>query len=421
MIYKYFLLLVVVCATVLVPAEQSQAFSGKKDFSAIQERLEAKRQAIEDKLAAKRVSMEEKLADLRERQEKKKESIQERICDRLTGRGHSHVPPFCDDEDDVDPEPPTPVTLYDVISGDDRFNTLQSLVELAELGDELANLGVSWTLFAPTDDAFSLIPTSTVAVLVANPTTTLADVLLYHLTGTRIESGDIPDGVTPLSMLNSDTATVTKNGVVTINESTVVDFDISADNGIVHVIDTVLLPPVADEPTPTPTTTLDHVVISEVLYDLAGDGTQGSELGGDNEWVELYNPTNNQIDLQDWSIGDGSSNDIISAVPFVIDPGERIVITDAATTANFWDFSGVAVVYLGSSISGGLANSGDVVTLFDPSDAVIDSVSYDSNTEAFDPSIAGVPAGSSIARVPATTDTDTAADWMELTSPTPGS
>ncbi len=161
-------------------------------------------------------------------------------------------------------------------------------------------------------------------------------------------------------------------------------------------------------------------MISEVMYDLANDGTQGSESGGDNEWVELYNNSGEAVDLNGWTIGDGSSNDVITEEELVVEPGEYVVITDAETTALFWDLAEVLTVFSNSSISGGLANSGDVVEIMNAASELIDAVSYGTNTQAFDPAAPDVAAGMSVGRVDVTVDTDTAADWEEQT-PTPGS
>ena len=157
------------------------------------------------------------------------------------------------------------------------------------------------------------------------------------------------------------------------------------------------------------------------MYDLANDGTQGSESGGDNEWVEIMNVTGADVDLNGWSIGDGTSNDLLASETFILEFGERLVITDSETTADFWDFTDVKVIYLGSSISGGLSNTGDSVILFDDSGAAVDGASYANSNLAFDPSVADVDPGHSIERRPINNDTDTAADWVDNDSPSPGS
>lgn len=177
------------------------------------------------------------------------------------------------------------------------------------------------------------------------------------------------------------------------------------------------------EPEPEPEPEGDaKLLITEVLYDLRNDGSQGSETGGDNEWVELYNAGDAPIDIAGFVIGETPENgDSISESSLVIPAGGFLVVTDSETTADFWDFSSVEVVYLGSSISGGLSNSGDVVKVFTETGELVDAVSYGNNTDAFDPAVAGVTHGSSIARSSLSGDTDTAADWVENATPNPGS
>lgn len=176
----------------------------------------------------------------------------------------------------------------------------------------------------------------------------------------------------------------------------------------------------AEVPDEEPEPTGNHILIYEVFYDLANDGSDGSEVGGANEWVELYNPTNSAVDLANWKIGDGASNDVISDTTFLLGPDEYLLITNATTTANFWDLEAATVIYLGSSISGGLANGGDSVKLYNAADTLVDAMSYGTNVSAFDPSVPVVTDGSSLARAHLAPDTDTAADWFEDTSPTPG-
>ena len=169
---------------------------------------------------------------------------------------------------------------------------------------------------------------------------------------------------------------------------------------------------------PEPEPSVDHLLISEVLYDL-GSG-QGSEVAGRNEWVEIYNPTNAAVDLAGWTIGNGTSDDVISDTSLMLEPGEYMIITNATSTADFWDLASTTVVYLGSSISGGLSNTGDVVILFDAEGGEVDAISWSCYRDLFDPCLDLVSAGSSVERTDLSVDTDTASDWSENVTPTPG-
>ncbi len=164
-------------------------------------------------------------------------------------------------------------------------------------------------------------------------------------------------------------------------------------------------------------------LITEVLYDLTTSTTspQGDEPS--NEWVELHNGTNADINLSNYSIADASSTDVLPDV--MLPAGKYAVITASSTTASFWSIPGDAViVILGSSIgSGGLGNDGDMVALIqNAGTTTIDAVSWGSNTSAFSPSVpdVGTNLGHSIAREPVTADTGTNADWVDRSTPTPG-
>ncbi len=159
------------------------------------------------------------------------------------------------------------------------------------------------------------------------------------------------------------------------------------------------------------------MLISEFVFNPAG-----TEPG--NEWVELYNGSTGPIDLMHWTLADASSSDLIATSSKVIPAGGYVVITSSTTLAQTLIAGGVDAIAATSSIGqNGLSNTGDALFLRDPAGTLVDAVSYGTNTMAFSPalSIAGMAEGASYARVPVTVDTDTAADWVILTVPTPGS
>ena len=172
-------------------------------------------------------------------------------------------------------------TVVDIVVGSDDHNTLEAAVVAAELADDLSGDG-PFTLFAPTDAAFEALPEGTVETLLADPTGDLADILLYHALGAEVLSTSLEAEQT-VTMLNGDEATVTvSDSTVMINGvATVIAADITADNGVVHVIDAVLLPP-ADAETNTVADIIagsaDHFVLNSVLDStgldevLAGEG-----------------------------------------------------------------------------------------------------------------------------------------------------
>jgi len=163
------------------------------------------------------------------------------------------------------------------------------------------------------------------------------------------------------------------------------------------------------------------LLITEVLYDLTTTTSQGVESA--NEWVEIHNGTNANINLSNYTIVDASSTDILPDV--VLPAGAYAVIVASSTTVSFWSIPAEAVVVqlTNVTIGNGLGNGGDMVSLFDEvASTTVDAVSWGTNTTAFSPSVptVDVNTGHSIARTDDTIDTDSAADWEELETPTPG-
>ena len=149
-------------------------------------------------------------------------------------------------------------SVVDIIVNSPEHDTLEDAVIAAELADDLSGPG-PFTVFAPTDAAFAALPDGTIETLLADPTGTLAQILLYHVVGGQALSTDLSDGQTITTLLGEDiTVTIGMNGVM-INNATVVVADITATNGVVHVIDAVLLPPA-----PQPITVVDVIVNSDV-------------------------------------------------------------------------------------------------------------------------------------------------------------
>jgi uncharacterized surface protein with fasciclin (FAS1) repeats len=147
-------------------------------------------------------------------------------------------------------------TVVDVIVNSEDHTLLEVAVVSAGLVDALSDTSGTFTVFAPTDDAFYMLPEGTLdAVLADNEL--LTSILTYHVVGGTALSTDLVDG-TMVETLNGGSVTVTidTNGVF-INDAQVIVADIVADNGVVHVIDAVLLPVVET------TTVVDVIVDSE--------------------------------------------------------------------------------------------------------------------------------------------------------------
>lgn len=130
-----------------------------------------------------------------------------------------------------------------------RFNYLAAALARTGLTKELATFEGSYTLFAPTNDAFIAAGFATIQDIMNAPVDVLTPILLYHVLGTEVTSGNVPAGPnSAVPTLNGADVYVTRkpNGSVYINGTAVVLADVNAVNavnGVIHVIDRVLIPP----------------------------------------------------------------------------------------------------------------------------------------------------------------------------------
>ncbi|MET1410778.1 fasciclin domain-containing protein [Roseibium sp. HPY-6] len=140
-------------------------------------------------------------------------------------------------------------TIVDIAAGDERFSTLVAAVQAAGLQDALQGPG-PFTVFAPVNDAFAALPDGTVETLLKPENKDqLTNVLLYHVDDRKLTSNQIPVGSNYFKpLLTSERTCITRSGSgVDIADGTgstanVIIADIQADNGVIHVIDKVLLP-----------------------------------------------------------------------------------------------------------------------------------------------------------------------------------
>jgi uncharacterized surface protein with fasciclin (FAS1) repeats len=124
-----------------------------------------------------------------------------------------------------------------------NFNTLVEAAKAAGLVDTLSSPG-PFTVFAPTDDAFAKVPKAVLDALMANKTL-LTAVLTYHVVPGEVMSSDLKNGMSVKTVEGSDVKITIDSAGVMVNNAKVIKADIKASNGVVHVIDAVILPPVA--------------------------------------------------------------------------------------------------------------------------------------------------------------------------------
>ena len=119
------------------------------------------------------------------------------------------------------------------------FQTLLTAVDAAGLGETLAG-GGPFTVFAPTDEAFAALPPETISGLLADPPA-LARALTYHVVPGRITSAQITHD-SEQTTVEGGVLRIAVNGAVTVNDAHVIQADVEAENGVIHVIDRVLIP-----------------------------------------------------------------------------------------------------------------------------------------------------------------------------------
>ncbi len=138
--------------------------------------------------------------------------------------------------------PPAPVTIAETAARTPQLSTLSKLLADAGLTDTLKGPG-PFTVFAPSDDAFKAVPAKTMAELAANKDR-LKAVLTYHVVPGKVMAADVKTGNVK-SVQGSNLGLARAGGFVTVDEALVTQADVPASNGVVHIIDKVVLPPAA--------------------------------------------------------------------------------------------------------------------------------------------------------------------------------
>lgn len=154
----------------------------------------------------------------------------------FTGEDEAATPP--------QPAPETSAPALDIVDtavAAGSFTTLATALQAAELVDTLKGEG-PFTVFAPTDDAFAALPEGALDDLLADPKGALTDVLTYHVVPGRVMSGDLADGMTAATVQGGDLTFTIEDGKAYVNGILISTADIEASNGVIHVIDGVLLP-----------------------------------------------------------------------------------------------------------------------------------------------------------------------------------
>ena len=144
-------------------------------------------------------------------------------------------------------------SIAEIAAADGRFTTLLAALDAAGLAETFAGEG-AFTVFAPTDDAFAALPEGAVESLLADPQGALTDVLTYHVVNGVVPAETVVGLDSATTLLGEDISIMVVDDEVILNElNKVIATDIEASNGMIHVIDGVLLPPSSAESAAEPT------------------------------------------------------------------------------------------------------------------------------------------------------------------------
>lgn len=230
----------------------------------------------------------------------------------------------CDDDDDdmvaetlpeVEQEPVDPMPTFTVagVAGTlDNLSTLYTAVGVAGLGDALSSAG-PFTVFAPTNDAFARLDPTTLNNLIATPDL-LAEVLQYHVVSGMVTSADLSNTSVP-TLLGPTIDIDLTNGVMLNGNTNVINADVLATNGVVHLIDNVLIPEELDVETITqiavgnPTfSTLVSILVKPEFADILAAASDASAN------LTVFAPTNDAFDALLAALGKSSIDEIPTTI-----------------------------------------------------------------------------------------------------------
>lgn len=139
-------------------------------------------------------------------------------------------------------EPEGPGDIVDVAVGAGSFGTLVAAVQAADLVETLKGPG-PFTVFAPTDEAFAALPEGTVEnLLLPENKDQLVSILTYHVVSGRVTADQLVGQRVRVDTVQGDQLRIDGTDGVSVNDATVTTADVEASNGVIHIIDTVLLP-----------------------------------------------------------------------------------------------------------------------------------------------------------------------------------
>lgn len=151
------------------------------------------------------------------------------------------------EEESMEMEEESGETIVALASSRDDLSTLVSAIEAAGLAEALSGEG-PFTVFAPTNEAFEKLPEGTLEELLKPENANqLSAILTYHVVPQEALAADVASMTEASTLLGAPVSISAEGDAVMVNDATVTETDIEASNGVIHIIDTVLLPPSPDQ------------------------------------------------------------------------------------------------------------------------------------------------------------------------------
>ena len=228
-------------------------------------------------------------------------------------------------------------SIYDIVSNSADHTTLKAAVDACGLDSFLSDPG-TLTLFAPTDAAFNLLPAGTVAALLAD-IPALTDILKHHVIGASVMSSALSNNQVVTTLLGTDvTVTINSTGVF-IDNAQVIVADILADNGVVHVIDAVLIP----------TASIYDIVSNSTNHTILKVAIDACALNGvlsDPGSLTLFAPTDAAFDL----LPAGTVTALLADIPLLTDILKHHVV-GASVMSGMLSNNQVVTTLLGTDVT----------------------------------------------------------------------
>ncbi len=160
--------------------------------------------------------------------------------------------------------------IVDITASNGSFDTLHTAIVAAGLADTLASADSEFTVFAPTDSAFAAVAAAypgLLDTLLADPTGALSTILTYHVVSGRLDSGDVLASSSLTTLQGEELPITLRDGVPYVGDARIVTVDVPAKNGVIHIIDSVLIPSAVTLPAPAPAEDTTEAVAEEPMME----------------------------------------------------------------------------------------------------------------------------------------------------------